>query len=244
MEMREIKGWEGYFVTNTGDVYSTRRGSLKKRKTMISRNGYVQVGLSDGGKIHNLGVHRFVAEAFVENPEGKPQVNHIDGDKTNNNAANLEWCTASENQRHAVLMGLTKSGESHNRTEYTNAQVHSLCQHLQDGLYNDKTLSKMLGITESVISKVVRKEAWVHISRYYDLPKRPNLSSALSEQEVIQICTLLKDGVRVKDVAEVIGTTKHTVSRIKRGVSYTSISKKYLHGVSTTIESTSCDGSE
>lgn len=71
-------------------------------KPIKQSNGYLTVSLS--GKI--VGVHRLVADAFIPNPENKPQVNHKNADKTDNNADNLEWCTASENSRHAVAMGL------------------------------------------------------------------------------------------------------------------------------------------
>ena len=67
----------------------------------ISRNGYKMVGIVINGRQQNKTVHRLVAQAFVPNPENKPMVNHIDGDKTNNRVDNLEWCDNRENQMHS-----------------------------------------------------------------------------------------------------------------------------------------------
>ena len=95
----------GNSVTNTGDVYS-RLG--RKLRQHVSSVGYFRVELWSGGRGQKVSVHRLVAQAFVENPHGKPQVNHLDGDKLNNAACNLEWVTQSENQRHAYEVGLQK----------------------------------------------------------------------------------------------------------------------------------------
>lgn len=66
--------------------------------------GYLQVALQKHKKRKDEKIHRLVAEAFIPNPENKPQVNHIDGDKTNNNVNNLEWTTTSENQLHSIYV--------------------------------------------------------------------------------------------------------------------------------------------
>lgn len=104
-EWKQI-GDTDYLVSNLGRVYSNK--SNKILRTQTHRNGYVTVWIStkDGNKTPTL--HRLVAEAFVPNPSNKPQVNHIDGNKQNNCASNLEWVTQSENTIHAYKLGLQK----------------------------------------------------------------------------------------------------------------------------------------
>ena len=108
-----IKGFEGKLeVSNMGRIRSVERfvafGQIKRKvrqtvyKLHNDRDGYKMAGIS--GK--NIKVHRAVAESFLPNPENKPQVNHIDGDKSNNRVDNLEWVTQKENMAHAVRNGL------------------------------------------------------------------------------------------------------------------------------------------
>lgn len=97
---REIEGFKDYMISNTGDVYSKISNKiLKPRK---HTGGYLRCGLRGKDKF----IHRLVAQAFIPNPQNKPQVNHIDGDKTNNCVDNLEWSTSSENIGHAHRTGL------------------------------------------------------------------------------------------------------------------------------------------
>ena len=100
-EFRNIKGYENYLISNTGDIINSSRG-YKGLKTHDNGKGYIGVGLTRGGKTRRFLVHRLVAEAFLPNPEGKKTVNHINEDKANNNLENLEWATQLENIRHSV----------------------------------------------------------------------------------------------------------------------------------------------
>lgn len=105
-----IAGYEGLYEIDTqGNVYSIiqtksrRKGIVKQRH---NNGGYKRVNLYDvNGKGKKHFVHRLVAKAFIPNLQNKPIVNHIDCDKTNNSVENLEWCTQSENIKHAVKLG-------------------------------------------------------------------------------------------------------------------------------------------
>jgi len=103
--MKVIDGFNGiYSVTKSGRVYNNIR--KKYRKTHVRKDGYVYISLKKGEKYITKYVHRLVAQAFIPNPEGKEQVNHIDGDKTNNSTSNLEWTSPKENMEHAFTTGL------------------------------------------------------------------------------------------------------------------------------------------
>ena len=90
-----------YFVSRTGDIYSNKRSRMEKMSQTKTARGYVKVRLSMDGKVYNRNIHRMVAETFIPNPDNKPEVNHIDGNKKNNNVTNLEWTTRKENANHA-----------------------------------------------------------------------------------------------------------------------------------------------
>lgn len=110
---KDIIGYEGYYqISSLGNVRSldrfdgvhNRKGSILRPR--LKKNGYLQVGLRKHMERKWIGIHRLVAIHFIENPDNKPQVNHIDGNKQNNTVENLEWATEKENQNHAARIGL------------------------------------------------------------------------------------------------------------------------------------------
>ena len=88
-----------YAVSNKGKILNVKSG--RQLKTNVNKNGYEYVQLSTNGKRRTYRIHRLVAQCFISNDDLKPYINHIDGNKLNNDVTNLEWCTAKENDNHA-----------------------------------------------------------------------------------------------------------------------------------------------
>ena len=97
---RQMAGREKFLVSSRGRIARKDNGHIFPPQ--INHEGYYQCGLCENGKGFLVKCHREVAKAFIENPYNKPCVNHIDGNKLNNDVSNLEWCTHKENSLHAV----------------------------------------------------------------------------------------------------------------------------------------------
>lgn len=157
---KDIKGYEGiYQISNLGNVKSLDRkikSALlnnniiskkgKKLKNQKNKYGYIYVYLSKNNKRKYKCIHRLVAEAFIPNPENKPQVNHKDGNKANNRVDNLEWCTASENELHAYIF-LNKPRKNGSKGKYGKENAKSKIVLQIDK--NNNIVNKFFGIGEA-----------------------------------------------------------------------------------------------
>jgi hypothetical protein len=164
--------YRGYWlVSNKGRLFAQPRVVIKSvhgkacaqqykgriLKGTKSATGYHQFELNG----NTLLIHRIVAEAFIPNPKNKPHINHKDGDKLNNCVENLEWCTPSENVKHAVNNRLHAHGERVNTSKLTEKDVKEI-----RNLYPKKTqgyLSLVFGVTQAMISEIVNRKSWKHI---------------------------------------------------------------------------------
>ena len=103
VEWRDVPGWEGlYKVSSEGQVFSVLKNKIKEM--WADKNGYLKVGLYRGIKGQQKSVHRLVAQAFIPNPENKPEIDHIDTNPTNNAVYNLRWVTRYENRHNPISM--------------------------------------------------------------------------------------------------------------------------------------------
>ena len=167
-EWRDIIGFDGrYQVSNLGNVRSTDRlykqsnaktdeynhiykGKMLKPHYTIW--GYKRVGLSKNGKVKYFTIHKLVAEAFLKNNNNYPCVNHIDGNKENNNVSNLEWCTYSRNNRHAREIGLNKGISYKTRCKKAIEYNYKLQErYCHSALYDELVASKIYEISEKNI---------------------------------------------------------------------------------------------
>lgn len=117
--MKDIPGFDKYSINSDGSIClnGINGHQLKQSEQMIKgrKTGYLYYGLLIDGKIKRIGVHRLVALTYVNNPKKLPEVNHIDGNKSNNSCLNLEWCTHQENIIHSykVLGRVAPCGADH-----------------------------------------------------------------------------------------------------------------------------------
>ena len=153
----QIKDFPDYYVTDTGDVYS-RKGDGRFRKLKLQKNldGYMQYILYQNGKPRLKRINRLVAEAFIPNPENKPQVNHINGIKTDNRVENLEWASASENIKHSYNV-LHRNPTWKNKFGRAHKSSKTVLQ-IKEGnviaeFYGCHEAARNLGLDESTISK-------------------------------------------------------------------------------------------
>ena len=149
-EWKEI--FSNYHVSTLGNVDSTKYKSRRRLKQWVNQNGYLFISLYFGNKRKHYAVHHLVALAFVPKVDGKSQINHINGIKTDNRVENLEWVTPSENTLHAVRTGLKPVGEKHYKAKLTNAEVQLIRENPQGlSIYE---LASLFGVHAATVSKI------------------------------------------------------------------------------------------
>ena len=150
-----ITGYENkYSINNLGEVFAHNfhRQTIKVKMKHKTTNGYCRIGLRLNKKQTFYSIHRLVAEAFIENPNNFPQVNHIDGNKQNNYVENLEWVTQSENMIHAYSTGLIKNTYRNNK-----------------GTRNPRCILSDDIVSE--IRKIGKNDTYLNISKKYNVSK-------------------------------------------------------------------------
>lgn len=163
--MKDVKGYEGlYKCDESGIVYSlpkkTRKGIRIVKPFISKNNGYFQVDLCKDGGIKRFSVHRIIAECFIENSKNKEQVNHINGNKSDNSLVNLEWNTRSENQLHAINLGLRSTkGVKNSSAKLTDDFVKFIRQSKSKTI----DLAKEFKVSQSTISGIRHNRTWTHL---------------------------------------------------------------------------------
>lgn len=150
-----------YTITDNGDIYSDNSGKMKTRNKPGSKYQLINLTLEDGMK-KTFRVHRLVMMAFkpIEN-EQDLEVNHLDGNKKNNCLSNLEWCTTSENQKHAFKIGLNKprKGAKNNFAKLSQEDIERIFDLREQGLLQ-REIADIIGCSRSNISYILNKKTW------------------------------------------------------------------------------------
>lgn len=225
--MKKIENNPNYLITEDGKIYS--KTSKKFLSPATNDNGYLVVSLE--GK--NKRVHRLVATEYIPNPENKPEVNHIDGDKKNNHVVNLEWVTSKENKEHAWMLKLYKDiRQEHCNAIHTDKTIHLLCKDLEDGLRN-KDISEKYGVSKDLVAHIKAGDIWKSISGQYDIKVKRSKTKSINS--VLKVCCLLDEGLTDKAISSKTGMEIKEVGRIRRGDIFKDISSSFSFKKETTL---------
>ena len=173
---KDIKGYEGYYqVSNYGKIKSLERfrengfgGYIHKERILKSQtgcNGYEFINLSKKGIVKHLCIHRFVAIAFIPNPEDKPCTNHKNGIRTDNRLSNLEWATYSENAIHGIKRNgnWIVKGEKHPKAFFKNSDILKIRHLYKSKKMRKCEIAKKYNTNQSTIHSIIIRKSWKHI---------------------------------------------------------------------------------
>jgi hypothetical protein len=158
--MREIPFCPGYFVTESGKVWSSKCQRFLRHK--LSKIVYPRVSLCVNGVVTDYYVHRLVAQAYVPNPLGLNEINHKNGIKTDPHYLNLEWCTTQHNSRHAVEHGFIQKGEEASGAKLTEAQVLDIRRRIASREVQAR-IAERYGMSPTTITDIKNGKSWRHL---------------------------------------------------------------------------------
>jgi len=189
---------------------------MKQRK---NGNGYLIVGLRVNDIQVTYRVHRLVAEAYLEKPFENATVNHIDGNKENNNVSNLEWISLKDNIIHSYKLGLASRGENRTQAKLCDSDVEVIKIGFMQKLSNVE-LAAMYNISSAVISDIRSHKTWNHI--------RPDLEwdigatrSKLTSSDIPLIREAISAGLDDPSIGKIYGVHRTTIRHIRLGNTWT-----------------------
>lgn len=178
---KDIVGYDGiYKISDLGRAKLCRLSFLSESGYVatneiilnpVHRSGgskYIYYGLYNhkNGEYKLHSAHRLVAQAFIPNPENKPQVNHIEGNKLDNRACVLEWVTTSENQRHSIKSGLRKTGCARHNAKFTREQIIDIRRKYKPYVYTLESLSNEYSCSIRMIARIINNESYKDVPNH------------------------------------------------------------------------------
>ena len=209
-----------YLVSEDGKLYNKRRKTLTYGKDHL---GYRRINMLIGGEPKGLLIHRIVAMTYLPNPNNLPEVNHIDGNKSNNHVTNLEWVSRHDNQKHAFMIGLNSNkGVNNGKAIVTPEIAVDLYNQMLTGM-SIKELSSATGYSDSLLFKIKTKVTWSEYLK--DLPECPRLAMETSKKTTVdiqwKIIEMKADKIPTKEIAALLGLTisqvEHAVTKYNKG---------------------------
>lgn len=170
---KKIPGYDfDYYITTDGRVWTNQRknGIERFMKLVPHKDSYLHVGLYQNGKQKVKRVHRLVAEAFIPNPDNKPYINHIDGNRQNNDVSNLEWCTQAENVWHSIhVLGRWSYSEKQRKSASVQGKkmrkldmetAKKIRQEYASGTTSSIKLSRKYGLSKPCVLRILHNQSY------------------------------------------------------------------------------------
>lgn len=156
--MKKIVGYENYEIDEYGNIFNSN--GIKMHQFLTYKN-YMQISLCKNGKNKTYAVHRLLGLAYIDNPDNKPEINHIDGNRVNNIVENLEWVTHAENMQHSYRVNRrTNCGENNPNAILTEEKVATIRSLFEIDKISRKELAIMFNINYQTVAKIIRNELW------------------------------------------------------------------------------------
>lgn len=219
----------GYSISCMGDLCDP---SGKMVRPLIGKSGYVHFTIVVDGTRHITTGHRLVADAFIENPENKPQVNHINSVRSDNWYRNLEWVTPSENMKHSVEHGFFKSGcvlakvgEEHPGARHTEEQAKQVCELLSQGLRTGEII-KQTGLDRNFVYGILKMGKWSHVAKNYTIIDRTG-EPLYTDDQVHECCRYLSSGKSNRWIADKMSVPVFFPYTVRNGSYRPDISSQY-----------------
>ena len=216
-EARIVDGYDHYFVTNRGRVFSTKYKRAYMLKPSEAGYGYLFVNLSKNNKQKQRYVHHLVLEAFDRKREEREECRHLNGDRFDNRIDNLEWGSSKDNSHDCRKHGTTRSKLSDNT-------VLTIRKQYRQGKHTYKDLASVYDVHETMIGHIVRGEAWAHVGgpvKGRDYGKRGSGGGnyTLNTRKVKEMRRLREDGHEFKDLADrfdvCVSTARMVCNRVR-----------------------------
>ena len=215
-----------YYVDLDGNVYSGYRKLNKNNQ----HTGYQTAAIRYlDGSVRTHYVHRLIAEAFIDNPENKPVVNHKNLNKADNRVCNLEWVTYKENNLHMQENAANRDSDGTAKwAVYSKEQIVRVCELLKDGR-RDVEIIKITGVAKSDVNSIRARANWTHISKDYEFREKSR-TRKISEETIRWVCNRILEGKSNLELAAILDNklTRQDICKIKTGGLYQDIASEYF----------------
>lgn len=236
-EIRAVPGWDGYFVSVDGRVFSSKRNGWRELKLPLCNTGYPHVSLCRAGEVKSFQLHTIVAATFLNKPKRSDVVRHLDGNPKNNAVENLAYGTYADNEADKERHGRRLKGAAVYGSKLSDADVMAI----RNAFLNGSTLpalSKRYGLNQTSMHAAIHGGTWKHIPvpdysarrligwGKWNVGSRHGMAK-LTEETAAQAIEMLACGESTAEIGKALGVSRQAVSHIAAGRTWKHLPRPY-----------------